>query len=188
MGLSSVSFQVHHPAGGTDMGGGLMLNTVEGVAAFPGSAHMAAQGIIGGIAVSFGIIQTENTMYLNGPIGDSWHIVPPGTLPFDFVGMNASVATALANATEIAASGGDSSGGQPAFLLTGRIMSDDLISLVPGATLGLPLSIKIWVTQGEGLPVKVLFSGSLITSDSSAMVRQLDLYDFDVPVSVTAPI
>jgi hypothetical protein len=170
------------------MGGGMILNTVEGVAAFPSSARMTAQGVIERIAVRFGIIQTDDTIYFSGPIGDTWRIVPPGTLPFDFVGMNASVATALANATELTAGVGDSIGGQPTFVLKGRIVSDDLIGLVPGATPGLPLSIETWVTQGSGLPVRVLVSGSLISSDPETMVRQLDLRDFDEPVTVSPPI
>jgi hypothetical protein len=186
--MTSVSFEVNHPNGGTDMGGGLMLNTVDGVAAFPSSARMSANGVIERIAVSFGIVQTETTTYFSGPIGDTWRVVPPETLPFDFVGMNTSVATALANATDISIAPGESLRGTPTLLLSGTITSDDLLGLVPAATPGLPLTIEGWVGRDDGLPWRVVLTGALIASDPQTMVRYLDLRGFNDPVTIEPPI
>jgi hypothetical protein len=187
-GLSSVRFEITHPNGGTDMGGGLMLNTVEGVALFPSSARMSAKGAVQRIAVSFGIVQTNSTTYFSGPIGDTWRVVPPESLPFDFIGMNTSVATALANASGITVAPGEQVKGKHIFLLSGAIVSDDLQGLVPGAASGLPLTIECWIGQEDGLPWKVVLTGALISSDPETMVRQLDLNAFDEPVTVEAPI
>ncbi len=186
--VTSVSFQVSHPNDGTDMGGGLVLNTVEGIAVFPKGASMTANGIIARIAVSFGIVQTDDTTYFSGPIGDTWRLVPPETLPFDFVGMNTSVATALGNATALAIAPGASVSGQPTFVLSGSIISDDLKGLVPGAALGLPLSIEGWIGQDDALPWRVVLTGALIGSDPESMVRHLNLHNFDEPMTIDPPI
>lgn len=187
-GLSSVSFEVDHPNTGTDMGAGLLLNTVEGVASFPSSAKMSAKGVIERIAVSFSIVQTNDTTYFSGPIGDTWRIVPPGTLPFDFVGMNTSVADALAGARNISVTQGTEIDGRATFVLVGDIASDELRGLVPGAGTGLPLRIEGWVGQDDGLPWRVVLSGALIEADPDTMVRYLDLGSFDEPVSIEPPI
>ena len=186
--LRSVSFNVSHPNDGTDMGGGLVLTTVEGVAVFPNGARMSANGVIARIAVSFGIVQTNGMTYFSGPIGDTWQQVPPETLPFDFVGMNTSVATALANATALAVAPGESISGQPTFVLSGAIVSDDLQGLVPGAASDLPLGIGVWIGQDDALPWRVVLTGALIGADPESMVRQLDLHGFDEPVTIEPPI
>jgi hypothetical protein len=186
--LSTVSFEVDHPNGGTDMGGGLMLNTVEGVAVFPSSARMSAKGVIERIAVSFGVVQTNDTTYFSGPIGDTWRIVPPETLPFDFVGMNTSVATALANAQGITIVPGERVSGRSTFLLAGDITSDDLLGLVPAADTGLPLKIEGWIGQEDGLPWRVVLTGALIGSDPETMVRHLNLDHFNEPTTIEPPI
>ena len=170
------------------MGGGLMLNTVEGVALFPSSARMSAKGVVERIAVSFGIVQTDDTTFFSGPIGDTWRVVPPETLPFDFVGMNTSVATALANASDITVAPGEQVEGKQTFRLSGAILSDDLKGLVPGAASGLPLTIECWIGQEDGLPWKVVLTGALISSDPETMVRHLDLSGFDEPVAIEPPI
>ena len=102
--------------------------------------------------------------------------------------MNTSVADALSNATGIASAPGESIGGTPTFMLTGEITSDDLRGLVPGATPGLPLNLKAWVRQSDGMPVRVVLEGSIIDTDADGMVRQLDLRDFNNPVDIGPPI
>jgi hypothetical protein len=186
--LESVSFEVNHPNGGTNMGGGLMLNSVEGVAAFPSSARMSAKGVVQGVSLKFGIVQTNDTTYFSGPIGDTWRIVAPGSLPFDFIGMSSSVATALANATGITITPGEQVNGRSTFVLSGSIVSDDLQGLVPGAEPGLPIKIEAWVGQEDGLPWKVAITGALISTDTDSMLRHLDLKGFDESVTIEPPI
>lgn len=187
-GLSSVDFQVTHPVVPTDMGGGLTLSTVTGSAVFPDKAEMSADGAVQRVAVKFGIVQIGDTTYFQGPIGDTWREVDPSTLPFNFRGMNTSVADALENAANIKTGVGEKIDGQPTFTLTGSINSNDLKGLVPGAADGLPLDIEVWVQQSDGMPLRVTLKGSVIDTDPSTMVRQLDLSGFNKPVTIEPPI
>jgi hypothetical protein len=149
---------------------------------------VAVFGLLLLVFAAFDIVQTNSTTYFSGPIGDTWRVVPPESLPFDFIGMNTSVATALANASGITVAPGEQVKGKHMFLLSGAIVSDDLQGLVPGAASGLPLTIECWIGQEDGLPWKVVLTGALISSDPETMVRQLDLNAFDEPVTVEAPI
>jgi hypothetical protein len=186
--LTSVAFNVTHPNEPTDMGNGLTLTSVEGEAAFPDRSNMTAKGAFGRVNVTFGIIQIGDATYMRDPISQRWNSIDPSTLPFDFNGMNQSVANALKGATEVAATAGESIGGAQTYLLTGKITSDDLRGLVPGAAPGLPLDLEAWVRRSDGMPLRVVLHGRVIAEDAGTMVRQLDLGSFNDPVTVEPPI
>ena len=186
--LSSVRFDITHPDVGTDMGGGLILTTVEGVAGFPNRADMNAEAVLSPAVVNFGIIQIGETTYFSGPFGDTWRIVPPGTLPFNFVAMHASVAHAIARATNLSVADGGTLDGAATVTLSGTIASAELRGLVPAAADGLSLRVTAWVRRDNGLPVRVALEGPLIGTDPETMVRHLDLSDFDAPVTIEPPI
>jgi len=187
-GLSSVDFQVTHPNVPTDMGGGITLSAVTGSASFPDKAKMAADGAFQRVAIKFGIVQIGDATFLQGPIGDKWQEVDPSSLPFNFRGMNNSVADALRNAQNLEAAAGEKIDGKATFTLRGAIMSDDLRGLVPAAAAGLSLTLTAWVRQSDGLPVRVVLNGPVIDTDQADMVRQLELTQFNAPVSVEPPI
>jgi hypothetical protein len=182
--LSSVRFEITHPGEGTDMGGGLLLTSVEGIAAFPDRAEMTAAGVISPAVVNFGIVQIAETTYFSGPFGDTWRIVEPGTLPFDFVAMHESVAHAIANATGLVVADGGKLDGAPIMTLSGTIASEDLRGLVPDAAEGRSLRVIASIRREDGLPIRVALEGPLIGADTETMVRHLDLSDFDAPVTI----
>jgi len=186
--LSSVRFEITHPGEGTDMGGGLLLTSVEGIAAFPDRAEMTAAGTISPAVVNFGIVQIADITYFSGPFGDTWRIVAPGTLPFNFVAMHESVAHAIVSAVDLVVADGGKLDGTPVITLTGSIASEDLRGLVPGAAEGRPLRVIASMRRDNGFPIRVTLEGSLIGLDTETMVRGLDLSDFDTPVTIDSPL
>ena len=182
--LSSVHFEISHVEGGTVLGEGMLLNTVEGDAAFPDRASMRAAATAFNVPVEFGIVQIADVTYFSGPFGDTWRIVEPGSLPFDFVGMHDSVADALAAATELAVA----EAGTDAYVLTGRILSQDMRGLVPNTPAGEPLALVVHVRRADGLPSAVRITGKLVTEDPPDMTRVLELRDYDKEVSIRPPI
>jgi len=186
--LSSVRFEIIHPGEGTDMGGGLLLTSVEGVAAFPDRAEMTAAGTITPAVVNFDIIQIADITYFSGPFGDTWRIVAPGTLPFNFVAMHESVAHAIVSAVDLIVADGGKLDGTPVVTLAGTISSEDLRGLVPGAADGRPLRVTASMRRDNGLPIRVTLEGALIGVDTESMVRQLDLSDFDAAVTIAPPL
>ena len=186
--LSSVHFEITHPGEGTGMGGGLLLTSVEGVAVFPNRAEMTAAGTISPAVVNFGIVQIAETTYFSGPFDDTWRIVAPGTLPFNFVAMHESVAHAIVSAADLVVADGGKLDGTPVVTLAGTISSEDLRGLVPGTAEGRPLRVTASMRRDNGLPIRVTLAGSLIGVDTEAMVRHLDLSDFDAAVTIEPPL
>ena len=182
--LSSVHFEISHVEGATVLGEGLLLNTVEGDAAFPDRASMRAAATAFNVPVEFGIVQIVDVTYFSGPFGDTWRIVEPGSLPFDFVGMHDSVANALAMATELAVAEAD----RDAYVLTGRIFSQDIRGLVPNTPAGEPLELAVRVGRTDSLPRSVRLTGKLVAEDPPGMTRVLELRDYDREVSIQPPI
>ena len=186
--VTSVHFQVSHVEGGTDLGGGILLTSVEGDAKFPNGASMRAQGRAFNAPVQFGIVQTGDLTYFCGPLGCIWRTVDPGTLPFDFVGMHDSVADALAATTAVSIEEAGDVNGVPTYLLTGRLLSETIRGLVPGALEGNTLEIAVFVGRDDLLPRSVRLSGLMFADDPPGMTRLLDLADFNDPVSIEPPI
>lgn len=186
--LTTAHFEVTHAEGGTDIGGGLLLTTVVGDAMFPGRASMRADGEVGRIVVGFGIVQIENTTYFKGPFGDTWSVIDPGSLPFNFVSMNQSVGDALKSADTLSVADGVEIEGQQTIALTGAIRSESLHGLVPGATPGLSLELTTWIGRDDGLPLRVRLTGPIIEADPPEMTRILDLSEFGESVTIEPPL
>lgn len=186
--LTSVHFEVSHAEGGTDIGGGLLLTTVVGDALFPNKASMRADGEIGRVVIGFGIVQIEDVTYFSGPFGDTWRTVEPGTLPFNFVAMNQSVADTLTSAVDLSVTAGVEIDGQAMAELTGTISSDSLLGLVPGVAPGLSLGLTAWVGRKDNLPWRVRLTGPMIDSDPPEMTRFLNLSAFGEGVTIEPPL
>jgi hypothetical protein len=191
-GLSSVRFSVTHEDEdvGTDMGGGITLNEVEGSALFPDRAELTADTTLEeyGLSLDMEIVQIAERTYLRDPISGAWRMVEPGTLPFDFVGMHESVADALGAATGLTLTDGGEVDGVPTFKLVGMILPQEFRGLVPGAPEGEGIPAEAWVGRDDGLTRRVRLAGRLIAVDPPTMVRLLRLWDFDEPVTIEPPI
>ena len=195
--LSSVHFIVSHEEGGTDLGGGVLLNLAEGDVLFPGGgavaedrADLVAKNTLTefGLALDMAIVQIGAETYMRDSISRVWHTVEPGSPPFDFNAMNESVAEALAATTNLALADGDEQDGVPTYLLTGLVRPQAFRGLVPGAPEGDPLRLEAWIGRDDALPRMVRLSGKLIDEDPPEMVRLLRLSSFDEEVSIDPPI
>lgn len=191
-GLSSVRFSVTHENEnvGTDMGSGITLNAAVGVAVFPDRAELTADTTLEefGLSLDMAIVQIGAQTYLRDPISSVWREVPPGTLPFDFVGMHESVANALGAAANLTLADAAEVDGLPMLKLTGMLLPQDLRGLVPGAPEGDPILAETWVGRDDALTRRVRLVGKLIEADAPSMVRLLHLSGFDEPVTIEPPL
>ncbi len=203
--LSSVHFTVSHEVGGSDLGGGLILTSAAGDAAFPlpdgttggvtdgpreDRAWIAAAVTLPefGLALDMTIVQIGEQTHMRDPISRVWRIVDQGTLPFDFSGMNDSVADALAEATDLALEEGGERDGVPTYLLTGLVRPEAFRGLVPGAIEGEPLRVQGLIGRDDGLSRSVRLAGRLIEADPPEMVRTLEFTGFDEAVNIEPPV
>ncbi len=188
--LSTVHFEVAHEAGGTDLGGGLLLLTAEGDALFPDRAELTALTLLeaAGINLSMGIVQIARETYVRDPVSRIWREADPGTIPFNFVGMHDSLADALAAASDLAIADGGNRGGVRTFLLTGAVAARAFAGLVPSAVQDSELAIEVWIGMQDALPRSVRMVGELVAGDAPDMTRLMTLRDFNAPVTVEPPL
>ena len=188
--LSTVHFEVTHEAGGTDLGGGLVLLTAEGDALFPDRAELTALTVLesAGINLSMGIVQIARDTYVRDPVSRIWREADPGTIPFNFVGMHDSLADALAATTELALGDGGKQGGVETFLLRGAVAARAFAGLVPSASEESMLRIEVWIGKEDALPRSVRMVGVLVAGDPPGMTRLMSLRDFNAPVTVEPPL
>ena len=189
-GLTSVRYSLSHEEGGTDMGGGLELTSVEGEALFPDRTRLQAKVVLREFSVraELSVVQVGERAFMQGPIGERWQEVELGSLPFLFAGMDQSMADALAAAEEVTLAGPGEVDGVPVHRLVARVPSEALRGLVPGAISGETLVLEVAVGQADALPRRIRIEGKVVDQDTSGMVRLLRLFDFDAPVTVEVPV
>ena len=188
-GVTSVHYTLSHEEGGTDLGGGLELRAVEGDAAFPARARLSARAVLRefNVNMEIGILQVEDQAFMRGPIGQQWRQVSPGSLPFLFADMNNSVADALEAAEGVSLTGVGEVDGIPVYRLKGRVPTEALRGLVPGALSGDLLDLEVQIGQDDALPRTVRLVGMLLSQDPPDMVRVLQLSNFNAPVTIEPP-
>ena len=188
--LSTVHFEVAHEAGGTDLGGGLVLLTAEGDALFPDRAELTALTVLEavGINLSMGIVQIARETYVRDPVSRIWREADPGAIPFNFVGMHDSLADALAAASSLGLADGGKRDGVGTFLLTGVVAARAFAGLVPSAVEDSELRIEVWIGVEDALPRSVRMVGALVAGDPPEMTRLMTLRDFNAPVTVEPPL
>ena len=188
--LTTVHFAVTHAEGGTDLGAGITLTSVEGDALFPDRAKLSAQTVVEGLGVNLemGLVQIGPQTYLRDPLSRVWRTTERGVLPFNFVGMHESLADALAAMTGLTLSDGGQVDGVETHRLTGVVSPLAFAGLVLAAADGDALAVDVWIGRDDALPRNVRLIGRLVARDPPDMTRSLRLADFDRPVSVEPPI
>ena len=78
--------------------------------------------------------------------------------------------------------------GEDTYHIKGRIESQALEDLIPGAGEGLDVELDLWLEQSRSLLLQVLISGMVLPSDDADTVRVLTLDDINVPVEISPPV
>ena len=188
-GLDTVEFILSHEVGGTEMGGGLVLKTVDGVAAFPDRATLTAQAVVTALSVNveIAITQIGPQAFLRDPLSRVWREVEQASLPFLFVDMSTSVADAIASGTNVTLVGPAVLDEVPVYVLTSEVLPEALQGLVPAAQAGERLLVEVQMGQEDGLVRSLRLEGKLIADDPPDMVRYLRLSNFNAPVTIEPP-
>jgi hypothetical protein len=189
LGLETVRFSLTHEAGGTDLGGGLLLTSVEGEALFPDRASLNATAAFSALRVNLGIgiVQIGDKAYRQDPLNRSWEEVVPASLPFLFAGMNRSVAEAMAASEQVNVIGIGEMDATAVYMLSGSVLSETLRGLVPAVGSGQRLQWEVAMGVDDALPRSLRIQGTMFSADTPEMARVLVLSDFDEPVVIEPP-
>ena len=120
-------------------------------------------------------------------ISGKWLQVDPKVLPFSFANFAQTLADIIEAVDAPAVVGAERLGERETNHIRGRIMSEDLGNLVPGAADGFRVILDLWLEQSTNLLRQVLISGMVIDTDEPGTVRLLTLDDFNLPVEISAP-
>lgn len=188
--LSSLTFSLHHEEGFTELMPGILLRELNGEVQIDHGFNLNIKGesTLFRSFIEIGITGIGDKTYLTNPITGKWEILERSFLPFNFANLGDSLSAILlafnnSNSTKDRGDG-ESSGHQ----FTGTIMTDDLATLIPGATPMLEVGIDIWISPTTNLIEKVRLSGPIVPNDKDPVIRILRFSSFDEPVSIVAPL
>lgn len=188
--LSSLTFSLHHEEGFTELMPGILLRELNGEVQINHGFNLNIKGesTLFRSFMAIRITGIGDKTYLTNPITGNWELLERPLLPFNFSNLGDSLSAILlafydSNSTK------DSGGAEsPGHQFTGTIMTDDLATLIPGATPMLEVGIDIWISPTSNLIEKVRLSGRIVPSDKDPVIRILRFRSFDEPVSIVAPL
>lgn len=187
--LESATFTLEHQEGTTELFPGLEMTKAYGLVDIPDrvSLTVEAQTVFPRSYVEISVITLEDAAYMTDILTGKWREVNTESLPFDFSDLGRTLAEIIEAVEAPEIIGADSVLGRSVHRISGRIRSEDLAGLVPGAGTGFDVGLLLWLNRPDSLLVQVLITGQVMPSDQETAVRLLTLDDFDVPVNITAP-
>lgn len=187
--LKSAAFTLEHQEGTTELFPGLEMTKAYGLVDIPDrvSLTVEAQTVFPRSYVEISVITLEDAAYMTDILTGRWREVNTDSLPFNFSDLGRTLAGIIEAVESPEIIGADSVLGRSVYRISGRIRSEDLADLVPGAGTGFDVGLLLWLSRPDSLLVQVLITGQVMPTDQETAVRLLTLDDFDVPVNITAP-
>ncbi len=187
--LESAAFTLEHLKGTTTLFPGLEMSKVYGVADIPDrfSLTVEAESVFPRSFVEIKIVVIEDQAYMTNPGNGRWGEVPPESLPFTLSNLGRTLADIIEAVSTPTLAGSERLNGYDTNRVQGRIRSEDLAELVPGAGEGFDVGLDLWLEQSSGLLLQVRITGMVVPTDVPDTVRQLTLDDINVPVEISPP-
>ncbi|MCH8350397.1 MAG: LppX_LprAFG lipoprotein [Chloroflexi bacterium] len=187
--LKSVAFTLEHQIGTTMLFPGLEMSKASGVVDIPEkfSLKVEAELEFPRSYVEINIVTIGDQAYMTDFVTGQWREVPLDALPVSLGGLGRTLADIIEAVEAPQLAGAEQLRGRDAWRVTGRVRSQDLAGLVPGAAEDLEVALELWLDQGDGLLLQALITGPVLPTDVPEAVRLLVLDQFNVPVNITPP-
>ena len=185
--LNSAAFTLEHQIGTTTLFPGLEMSKASGVVDIPDrfSLKVEAQLEFPRSYVEVNIVTIEDQAYMTDFVTGQWREVPIDALPVNLGGLGRTLADIIEAVDSPRLAGAEQLRGRDVWWVTGRVGSQDLTGLVPGAADDLEVALELWLDRRDGLLVQALISGPVVPTDVSEAVRLLVLDKFNAPVNIT---
>lgn len=187
--LESAAFTLEHLKGTTTLFPGLEMRKASGVVDIPDKFRLTveAEATSPRSFVEIKIIVVGDQGYITNFFTQQWQSVPLEALPFSLANLGQTLADIIEAVVSPRLVGTERLKGHTTYRIKGRVRSEDLAALVPGAGQGLDVAMELWLDQAEGLLLQALITGQVLPGDLADSVRRLTLDDIDVPVDITPP-
>jgi hypothetical protein len=187
--LESAAFTLEHLTGTTTLFPGLEMSKVFGIVDIPDrfSLTVEAESTFPRSFVEISIVTIEDQAYMTDVISGQWREVSQDILPFSFGDLGQSLADIIEALDLPVFVGAERLKDHDSYHISGRIQSEDLTGIVPGAGEGFDVELDLWLEQARSLLLQVLISGKVVPTDGVDAVRLLTLDDINVPVEISPP-
>ena len=189
MALQSVSFDLEHLVGSTNLMPGVLMNRAYGRAVVPGKFEITVEGelLFPRSYVEIEMISLDDQAFMTNLINKQWEEVSPAALPINLGGFGATLAGIVDEVQSPVLLGEDSLDGVDVYHIGGDITSEVLKGLVPTAGTGFPVSLEMWTERETGMLRRALITGQVVLTDVQESERQLKLDGANEPVTIEPP-
>ena len=188
--LESASFTLEHLKGTTALiPGFLEMRNISGVVDLPNKFRLRveAETVFPRAFVESRIVVINDQAYMTDPGTGRWNEVSPESLPFTLLNLDRTLADIIEKVEGPIFVEPERLNGIDTHHISGRVLSQDLAALVPGAGEGFNVELGLWLDQANSLLVRVLITGKVVPTDIPDTVRRLTLDDINVPVDISPP-
>ena len=188
--LKTASYVLEHLKGTTALiPGFLEMWKASGVVVIPNKfrVKVEAETVRPRSFVEINVVTILDQAYMTDLITGEWREVEPDSLPFTLANLGNALADIIEAVDAPAFIASERLRGYDTYRIQGRIRSQDLLGLVPGAGEGFDVQLDLWLEQSGSLLLQVLITGKVVPTDRADTLRRLTLDDIDVPVDITPP-
>ena len=187
--LNSAAFTLEHRTGGTALLPGLVMKKATGVVDIPNRLRLMVEAEVEALQtfVEINVIIIEDQAYMTDFFSGQWRMIPPESLPVNFLDFGETLAGIVEAVVDPGLSGVEEFEGRQNERIKGLVSSETLASLVPGAEEGLEVTLELSVNREDGLLSRILITGPVVPGDLADTVRLLSIDDVNVPVNIAPP-
>lgn len=187
--LESAAFTLEHLTGATTLFPGLEMSKAFGVVDIPDKFRITveAEAAFPRSFVEINVVTIGDQAYMTDVITSQWREVSLSVLPIDLSDLGRTLADIIQAVEAPSPVKDELLNGVDSHHINGRVQSQELAGLVPGAGQEFDVQLDLWLEQARSLLLKVLITGKVVPTDSQDTVRVLTLDDFNLPVEITAP-
>ena len=185
--LESVSFVLDQTVGSTVLTPGIEMNRAYGSVVVPGKFGVTVEAQAAGLYVELGMASIDGVSYMTNPITGQWAEVPSDAIPINLLTIGGTLAEIVEAVQTPELLGESTLNGRDVYHIRGSILSEDLLELVPGAGVGHPVALEMWVEQQSGSLRQATITGKVTDDDVPDATRVLTLDGVNQPVNIEPP-
>ena len=184
--VSSFRFRLTHPAGSTELLGGLALERADGAFVTPDQLSVEADAYLGTLFVGVEAIVIDNQHFITNPLSGEWSEVSPEDSPLSFLNPAGLIANILGLVREADYASLPKPGED--LVIEAVISSYALSPLVGDVIEGVDLDLVLTFDPASFVLKSARISGLLQEPDEPDAVRLVELTDFNSEIEIVPPI
>lgn len=186
--VKTFHFVLTHENGGSPIALGLSMTRAEGDMEKPDRLKAEIQATapnFGNVRINTEVISIGSSAEIQNPFDRTKWVTLPGSNPIAQLFDPAQGATAVLKSVQSPTiTGEEQIAGIPCWKLQGNIDAGQLEAFTPTAQAGYQVKGYAWIGTNDHLVYRVRLEGPVGPDDAKNIVRQVDLSNFDAPVTI----